>query len=229
MGKVVRVLAVLLLVAGAACSDDGDDDDEAGTEPSTETVAGGIGLPGNGQVAWHFVGRIDQDALTFTAYGYLTQVAGLDAGELFGGNGEANEDNAVFSVVMTSDETSRSKLNNVTVIDVTGKATIYFNESADRTFGDSATFATGTEIGTASVSGQNILNIDPENRDKAVAAATAELTQTAATRFTLGGTEHQLGRKGLTERLTVSGQGVRTDPNGPKSNIEVAGTMTITG
>ena len=228
MKRLVRLAAVVLLVIGAACSDDDDSDDEATGGEETETVAGGIGLPGAGQVAWHFVGRIDQDGLEFTAYGYLTQVAGLDAGDLFTTSGDHNEDNAVFSVVMESAESSRSKLNNVTVVDVTGTARIFLNESPDRTFGDPASFATGTEVGAASVTGQNILNIDPENRDKGVAAASAELTQTSATRFTLGGTERQLGREGLIERLSLSGQGVRSDPNGPKSAIEVAGTMTIT-
>ena len=228
MRRLVRLVAVLVLVAGAACSDD-DDDGEATGGTDTETVAGGIGLPGNGEVAWHFIGRIDQDALKFTAYGFLTQVDGLEAGDLFTTDGDRTEDNAVFSVVMESEESSRSKLNNVTVVDVTGTASIYLNESPDRTFGDPATFATGTKIGTATVTGQNILNIDPENRDKGVAAASAELRQTSATRFTLGGSERQLGREGLTERLTLSGQGVRSDATAPKSTIEVAGTMTITG
>lgn len=228
MRRLVRLVAVLVLVAGSACSDD-DDDDEATGGTETEAVAGGIGLPGNGEVAWHFIGRIDQDALKFTAYGFLTQVDGLEAGDLFTTDGDRTEDNAVFSVVMESEESSRSKLNNVTVVDVTGTAAIYLNESPDRTFGDPATFATGTKIGTATVTGQNILNIDPENRDKGVAAASAELRQTSATRFTLGGSERQLGREGLTERLTLSGQGVRSDATAPKSTIEVAGTMTITG
>jgi hypothetical protein len=228
MRGLVRIVAALLLVAGAACSDD-DDDDEATGGTETDTVAGGIGMPGSGKVAWHFIGRIDQDALKFTAYGFLTQVDGLEEGDLFTTEGDRTEDTAVFSVVMESEESSRSKLNNVTVVDVTGTASIYVNEKPDRTFGDPASFATGTKIGSASVSGQNILNIDPENRDKGVAAASAELRQTSATRFTLGGTERQLGRDGLTERLTLSGQGVRSDATAPKSTIEVAGTMTITG
>ena len=227
-GFVRVVMATLLLVAGAACSDD-DDEEEAGGGASEETIEGGIGLPGTGEVAWHFIGRIDQDGLNFTAYGFLTQVAGLEDDVLFTSEGDRTEDNAVFSVVMESAESSRSKLNNVTVVDVEGTASIYVNEAPDRTFGDPATFATGTKVGTASVTGQNILNIDPENRDKGVAAATAQLRQTDATRFQLGGQEYQLGREGLTERLTLSGQGVRTDATAPRSTIEVAGTMTVTG
>ena len=229
MRRLVRLVAVLVLVAGAACSDDDDGGGKATGGTGTGTVAGGIGLPGSGEVAWHFIGRIDQDALKFTAYGFLTQVDGLEAGDLFTAGGDRTEDTAVFSVVMESEESSRSKLNNVTVVDVTGTAAIYLNEKPDRTFGEPATFATGTKIGTASVSGQNILNIDPENRNKGVAAASAELRQTSANRFTLGGSERQLGREGLTERLTLSGQGVRSDATAPKSTIEVAGTMTITG
>lgn len=225
MARFVRlVMATLLLVAGAACSNDGG----GGGKASGKTVEGGIGLPGTGEVAWHFIGRIDQDGLKFTAYGFLTQVAGLGNDALFTSGGDRTEDTAVFSVVMESAESNRTKLHNVTVVDVTGTASIYVNDAPDRTFGDPATFTTGTKIGTASVTGQNILNIDPENRDKGVAAATAELRQTGATRFRLGEKEYQLGRKGLTERLTLSGQGVRTDATAPKSTIEVAGTMTVT-
>ena len=68
MRRLVRLVAVLVLVAGAACSDD-DDDGKATGGTDTETVAGGIGLPSNGEVAWHFIGRIDQDALLAGAPG----------------------------------------------------------------------------------------------------------------------------------------------------------------
>ena len=220
MTRLLRLCAALLVVATAACGD-GDDGDES--------VKGGIGMPGAGRVAWHFVGQIDQDGTTFTAYGFLTRVDGLDSAALFKGGGDRNEDSAIFSVVMESEESTRTKLNNVTVVDVTGQATVYVNENPNRTFGDPATFRQGTQVMTATVNGQNILNIDPENRDKGVAAASAELRQTEATRFTLGGEEYQLGRRGLHERLTLSGEGVRTDRTVPKSVIEVAGTMTISG
>ena len=41
--------------------------------------------------------------------------------------------------------------------------------------------------------------------------------------------QRQFGREGLTQRLTVSGQGVRTDAQRQVSTIEVAGIMTVTG
>ena len=84
-------------------------------------------------------------------------------------------------------------------------------------------------LATADISGQNILSIDPENRDKGVAAATAEWKQTGAPRFDVAGRQRQFGDKGLMERLTVSGNGVRTDRNKPASTVEVAGIMTVIG
>jgi hypothetical protein len=218
MRRVVSVALGAILAVTAACGDGGGD-----------TVEGGVGLPDSGHVSWRFVGRIDQEGLNFTAYGFLTQVDGLDAGALFTGGGDRSENTARFSVVFESQEASRSRLNNVTVVDVTGTGTVYLNESPDRRFGDPATFRQGTAVATASMSGQNILNIDPENRDKGVAAATAEWRQTGAPRFDLAGRELQLGREGLTQRLTVSGQGVRTDRERQVSAIEVAGIMTVTG
>ena len=221
MTKLIRLCsALLLLVVAGACSDDGDDADVS--------VKGAIGLPGAGRVAWHFVGQIDQDGTKFTAYGFLTRVDGLAESALFTG-GERNEDTAVFSVVMESSEATRTKLNNVTVVDVNGSATIYFDEKPSRTFGAPDTFRRGTEVVKGTVTGQNILNIDPENRDKGVAAASAEMRQTSAARFQLGGQERQIGREGLVERLTLSGEGVRTDANVPRSVIEVAGTMVVSG
>lgn len=219
MNRVVRfLLAVVVASTLVACGDDEDG-----------SVKGGIGLPASGELAWKFVGRIDQDALKFTAYGFLTRIDGVDDALLFTTSGERNENSAIFSAVFETREASRSKLNNLTVVDVTGTATVYLNERPSRRFGDSASFAQGTPVATADITGQNILSIDPQNRDKAVAAATAEWRQTKAERFRLADRERQLGRVGLTERLTVSGPGVRTDPNAPSAFIEVAGTMTVTG
>lgn len=214
----VRLALGAILAVTTACSDGGGD-----------TVEGGIGLPESGQESWRFVGRIDQEGLNFTAYGFLTLVEGLDDAALFTGGGDRTENTARFSVVFESQEAARSRLNNVTVVDVTGTGTVYLNESPNRRFGDPATFRQGTAVATASMSGQNILNIDPENRDKGVAAATAEWQQTGAPRFELAGQERQFGREGLTQRLTVSGQGVRTDAQRQVSAIEVAGIMTVTG
>jgi len=221
MSRVFRLGASLLLVlvVTGSCAD--DDDGEA-------SVDGAVGLPGAGRVAWHFVGQIDQDGTDFTAYGFLTRVDGLDESALFTAD-DRNEDTAVFSVVMESSEATRTKLNNVTVVDVNGSATIYFDENPSRTFGDPDTFRRGTEVVNGTVTGQNILNIDPENRDKGVAAASAEVRQTSAARFELDGEERQFGREGLVERLTLSGEGVRTDATVPRSVIEVAGTMVVTG
>lgn len=214
----IRLLLGGILVVTAACGDGGQ-----------ESVDGGIGLPDPDHVAWRYVGRIDQEGLNFTAYGFLTQIEGLDDTALFTEPGDRSENTARFSVVFESEEASRSRLNNVTVVDVTGTGTVYLNENPDRRFGEPATFSEGTPVATATMTGQNILNIDPENRDKGVAAATAEWQQTDAPRFELAGEEYQLGREGLTQRLTVSGQGVRTDAERQVSTIEVAGIMTVTG
>ena len=214
----VRLLVVVAFLASAACGDSGDD-----------SVDGGIGLPALGGEAWRFVGRIDQTDLRFTSYGFLTHIDGIDDAALFTATGDRSENTARLTVVFESQEAARSKLNNVTVIDVKGTATVYLNDRPARKFGDVATFTQGTAVATASITGQNILSIDTDNRDKGVAAATAEWQQITATRFQLAGKEYQLGRKGLTERLTVSGNGVRTDRVRQVSAIEVAGIMTVTG
>ncbi|MGH9281168.1 MAG: hypothetical protein ACRD12_24165 [Acidimicrobiales bacterium] len=218
MKGLTRLAMAALFIITAACGGGGG-----------ESVDGGIGLPDSGREAWRFVGRIDQDGLRFTSYGFLTHIDGVDDAALFTGAGDRTENTALFSVVFESREAARSRLNNVTVIDVTGTATVYLNDTPNRRFGEPATFSQGTPVATASINGQNILSIDTDNRDKGVAAATAEWQQTSATRFQLAGTARQLGREGLTERLAVSGNGVRTDRVRQVSTIEVAGIMTVTG
>jgi len=197
------------------------------TKSSTTTaVAGGIGLPAAGKVAWRFVGHLDQNGSDFSGYGYLTQVDGLNDTQLYA-SGQPGEQSARFTVAIASSLTSRSKLENVTIVNTKGTATIYYNESPAGSFSDPTSFAKGTAIAKADVDGQNVLNITSADRNQGIAAATAQLSQTSASSFKVDGTSHQFGRTGLVERMALNGEGRRTDPTVPKSLIEVAGDIIV--
>ncbi len=217
MGRLWWVSLVALVAALGACSK---------STPAT-SVNGGVGQPAAGKVAWRFVGHLDQNGGDFSGYGYLTQIDGLNDSQLYSSAGQQGEQTARFTVVITSHLTSRSKLQNVTIVNTSGTATVYYNDQPAGNFADPSSFAKGTAIAQAGVDGQNVLNINPNNRDQGIAAATAQLSQTSATGFKVDGTSHQFGRSGLVERMALNGEGTRTDPATPKSLIEVAGDIIV--
>ena len=206
------VLALALALAGC------------GGSKAPEPVKGGVGRPASGSVAWKFVGRIAQDGDTFTGRGYVTHIDGLPDGDLFT-SADQSERTARFTVAIDGKATGRSKLQAVTVVDSSGTATVRFNQSGGASFDDPASFTRGSTVAVASVIAQDVLSITSTDRNQGIAAATAQLTQTEAGQFDLAGASHQFGGKGDVTRMALNGQGVRTDPKGPRSLIEVAGDV----
>lgn len=218
MRSLIRVGAAVVLFTVAACSK---------SVGSGSGGTSGIGQPAVGEVAWKFVGRLDQDGAKFSGYGYVTFLSGLADADLYAST-PGTEKTARFTVVIAAQETGVNKLNDLTVVNTSGTATIYRNDQPAGDFADPSSFAKGTVVAVTDVSGQNILSINPDDRNKGIAAATAQLHQTTANSFPAGaGGDKPFGRVGLVERMALSGQGKRTDPNGPKSLLEVAGDVIV--
>ncbi len=146
-----------------------------------------------------------------------------------------NESNAHFTFYATATLTSRNVIigafNSITssifMIDAVGTTIYYYNVTPSATFTDSASFAAGVPVLTATVRSQNILNVQAPSRG--VRTNFGEFTQTGVNPFTLNAQPYQIGRVGVLERLFSTGEGTNFDPLTPKSIILVAGNAVVTG
>jgi hypothetical protein len=187
-----------------------------------------VGVALGGQNAFEFIGRIDQNGADFTGYGYLTQIKDLSYAQIYTNPAAASEDTARFTYVATATLTSRAVLTDVFTIDSQGTITFYFNESPpDRSFDNSASFASGTPIATASIRYQDILLVQAPN--KGLASGVSEATQLDATAFTLDGQSYQFGYPDLLYRYSTIGNGTRVDPGPPISYVLLAGNAVTAG
>src|SRR6266571_2795556 len=125
----LRTAAPLVLLALALAGCGGDKGTRAG-----KGVAGGVGLPAAGSIAWKFVGRIDQDGDVFTGRGYVTHIDGLPDSALFTAGAEQGVKTALFTVAIDGRATARNKLQAVTVVDSKGTATVRLDPQAGASF-----------------------------------------------------------------------------------------------
>ncbi len=187
-----------------------------------------VGVGGAGQNAFELIGRINQNGLNFTGFGYLTYVRDLNNAEIYTNPATPSEDTARFTYVATATLTSRAILTDVFVIDSQGTITFYFTQSPpDRSFDNSASFASGTPIATASMRYQDILLVQSPN--KGIATGVSELTQLNAPAFTLNGQSYQFGQTNLLYRLSTTGNGTRTNLDPLISFVLLAGNAVTSG
>jgi hypothetical protein len=187
-----------------------------------------VGIGTAGQNAFEFIGRVDQNGLDFTGFGYLTYIRDLDNTEIYTDSLSPSEDTARFTYVATATLTSRAILTDVFVINSQGTITFYFTESPpDRSFDDSASFASGTPIATASMRYQDILLVRGFN--EGIATGVSELIQLNAPAFTLNSQSYQFGQSNLLYRLSTIGNGTRTNVDPPISSVLLAGNAVTSG
>jgi hypothetical protein len=186
----------------------------------------GVGIAG--QNAFEFIGRINQNDSNFTGFGYLTYIRDLNNADIYTNPANPSEDTARFTYVATATLTSRAVLSNVFVIDSQGTTTFYFTQSPpDRNFDDSASFASGTPIATASIRYQDVLLVQSPN--KGLATGVSEMTQLNAPAFTLNGQSYQFGQSNLLYRSSTVGNGTRTSLDPLISFILLAGNAVTSG
>jgi len=187
-----------------------------------------VGVGAAGLNAFEFIGRINQNGLDFTGFGYLTYIRDLNNAEIYTNPANPSEDTARFTYVATATLTSRAILTDVFVIDSQGTITFYLTQSPpDRSFDNSASFANGTPIATASMRYQDILLVQSTN--KGIATGVSEVTQLTAPAFTLNGQSYQFGQSNLLYRLSSIGNGTRTNVDPPISFVLLAGNAVMSG
>jgi hypothetical protein len=208
---VVLAAALVSTVAGAAASH-----------------AAGVTVlsPPLGETSVEFVGRAHQEGASFTQYGYLTHIAGIPDASLFSDPNVRDESHARFTFFAKTTLTARSVLDTLFVLTTTGDTSFYFQANPNRQPTDAASFAKGVQIATYFGRVHDVINVQSPNTG--IATATEALIQKRITVFALNGKRYQLGRVGLRERLSATGEGTRSSVSPLVSDITIAGDAVIT-
>lgn len=186
-----------------------------------------VGIAPATENSLEMIGRIDQKALSFDGYGYLTYIDGVSDNLMFTDPINRSEATAHFTYVTTASLTARSVVETLFVLSAKGTTTIYYNETPKADFKDPTSFASGTPIAVGSQRWQNIINV--QSPDTGIATGIGEYTQTTANPFNLNGQDYVLGRPLQSLRFTYAGEGKRTDKIAPNSTLIIAGYATAGG
>lgn len=176
---------------------------------------------------FQFAGRIDQDGLDFTGYGFIYDIEGIAPQELFSDSDAINgsEETAHFTYYATANLTSRAVVTDtergIFALDSVGEITYYYQHSPSADFDDPDSFTEGTAVTTATISLQDILTVQAPNRG--LAMSQGEITVLTAETFTFGADTVRFGRPDKTYRVSTTGDAVRTDPLIPQSSVLLAG------
>ena len=194
-------------------------------------TAGGVALPSavsarsgdgdqSGSLAFSFAGRIDQENLDLTGYGFLTEVAGIPDEVLFGDAFDRTEAAArliITGVVTVERRTIRAS---VFVIDAAGTLEIRSLESPGVNFDDLASFSAGTVVAEYAATLHDLLTVIAP--DTGIPTISGELVQTAASDFMLDGAWYRIGSAGARLTLAGTGLGTRTVADPPRAQLDVA-------
>ncbi len=186
-----------------------------------------VGVVPVGQTAQEFVGRVHQEGSTFTQYGYLTHVAGIPDALLFSDPNFRDESHARITFYSKTTLTSRSVIDTLFALNTAGDTRLYFQTNPNRKPTDAGSFAQGAQIATYTVRVHDILNVQAPN--VGIATASESLVQRLVKAFTLRGKQYRLGRTGLHQRLSATGEGKRSSVSPLVSDIIIAGDVVVTG
>jgi hypothetical protein len=200
-----------------------------GGQPTLAASPTTVGVPPVGENALEVVGRIDQTALTFNSYGYVTYIAGLPAEAMFSDPNPLNHNEATahFTFVSTANLTARSVLETIFVLNAAGNTTMYYNGTPKASFKDPKSFAAGTSIASGPERWQSIVNVQAP--DTGITTGIGQLTVNTTNPFKIGSQDYVLGKPKQLFRFTYTGEGKRTDKAAPNSTLLVAGYATTGG
>ena len=197
--------------------------------PASASNLGGGGCIGDapeGQTAFEFLGRSDQNVTLVTHYGYLTHVFGLTDDLLFSSPTVRTEATALFTFAAATTWDSRHEYGNIITTSAPGEMSIYLRDTPGANFANPASFAIGAVIATYSVRYFNVLNVQAPNQG--VIATTVELTQRKTKPLAQGHQRCQFGRVGLRARISANGEGTRTVVAPVQAVFLVGGTVVVT-
>ena len=174
---------------------------------------------------YQYAGRIDQDGLEFTGYGYIYDLQGLAPTALFSGPYNPSEATAYFTYYATASLTSRAVVTDavrgIFALDSVGEITFYYQSSPSADFGNPESFANGTPIATATIGFQDILSVQEPNRGLSI--GNGQFSTWTSEPFTFGAETLRFGHPGTVYQISTFGDALRTDPTIPQSSVLLAG------
>jgi hypothetical protein len=205
----------LIVGAGAALA----------TPGVARAASGAVGVAPEARQSIGVIGTILQDGVTLTGFGWLTQVAGLSARDLFTDPAQRGAATARLRWHAEVRVGTIDVLPNLFFGTGRGRLRIFFARAGGAQLDRPETFATGRLVARYEAKLRNIQTVIAP--DHAVTEIIGELTQRSARPFAVRGRHHQLGRVGQLQRLDASGPAVRTEPTIPRSTRYVAGGISI--
>ena len=197
-----------------------------GVGVASATTAGNDGAIATGPPGTTVIGflcRIMQAGLDFNGIGYLTQVAGVAAEQLFSDPVQRNEAHALLVATATGTLVARSVDVEVHSLDIEGELVVHQLTEPGASSDDAASFAGGVELARYSLDLQDVLTVIAPQTGLPVLNGTA--AQVAVGQ--LGGQD--FGRSGQVLRFTATGFGTRqdTDPDlvNAQAQLSIAGSM----
>jgi hypothetical protein len=189
------------------------------------TGGGSVATGPSGTSVMEFVAQIGQSDADFTAYGFLSQVDGLSATDLFSPPADPNKvATALFTAAATGKLVSRSVDDTSTVhsLDIVGQLAVYQRSTPGASFGDPSSFTSGRRVATYSVVFQDILTVIAPNTG--VPTLVGDVRQLEAG-YVSGG--RQFGARGLRLRFYATGLGMRSQAAPPVASLTVAGNLSV--
>jgi hypothetical protein len=185
-----------------------------------------VGVIRGGRSALELIGTLVQDGADVTGYGYLTRISGLPESRLFTTGGiERGEASARFTFFSRARIASRSVRPELFAVIGTGDLAFHFDAAGGADFAHPETFAAGAPIATYSARLQNVLTV--VGPDQAITTLFGDIEQRRAETFSLARRRQRLGRRGLRQRLHLTGPGRRSDAATPRAEFHVAGNLVV--
>ena len=166
-----------------------------------------------GTTTAEFVAQIAQNGGHLIAYGYFTNIRGVNSADLF--NGTPSESNADYTAYADGALVSRAVKGQVTVLDVVGTLDVYQRSTPGAAFSDPSSFAVGKNVGHFDLSLQDVLTVIAPNTGLPTLAG--DMTQV--------GQSPVFSRPGARFRLSATGLGTRSDAVAPVAVLDIAGNI----
>jgi hypothetical protein len=186
-----------------------------------------IAAPFPNETAFEMVGRSEHLESTFTSYGYLFSIAGLDQSMIYSEPGSPAVATARFTYYARLNGQAEALPGGVSVMNADGTMTVYFSENGGSNLDSADTFYQGSPIATFEIHLQEML--EAGQQESGVIVGEGMLSQVIDAPFSLDGDEYRFGHAGLEERFLFTGTTLGQAPNPTSFTASIAGHMTVTG